>query len=514
MQFTSNSNSTSGPSKCCTKNSNQHSATDDRATVTSSDQPVLSSPVTSLSFLEHLEPADADAIYAGSVAPIEHYNQPDTSHPSEPRRVAISPAPYWSPALQNLLDQPPSNLPIRLIAGGLLFCVAFGAWACLGRVQEVSHAQGQLIPKGEVYKVQPTVQGEITQLRIKEGQHVKAGQVLAVLDNQLAETEVTRLQQSLVGYRLQLMQLQGQINTTHLEISSRRTIADAEIRAQEAKIAQTQATIATNQTLLSQMQSEKDAYQGRLNRLQPLVEEGVIAREQLFETEQALREHDRLATQKQGELQQATTEVEQLQAELLQHQAEGKRSELEAQQRIQQLQQQTAELQAKITETEMLLQAAETKLEQMYLYSPVNGVISTLNIKNIGEVTQPGATIAEMIPDGTPLIISAKLPNREAGGVEPGMTVKLKFDAFPYQDYGVLSGHVISISPNTTTDEKLGAVYQIEIAVDQEEITVPGKTPELKAGQTARAEIVTRDRRIIDVLLDPLKKLQQEGINL
>jgi HlyD family secretion protein len=110
-------------------------------------------------------------------------------------------------------------------------------------------------------------------------------------------------------------------------------------------------------------------------------------------------------------------------------------------------------------------------------------------------------------------MLSAVLPNRDAGFVREGMDVQIKFDAFPYQDYGIVSGTVTSISPDTKVDEKLGAVYTVEIALESSS-AIAAQRMQLKAGQTASAEIITRQRRIIDIFLDPIKKLQQGGINL
>ncbi|HEY9658003.1 MAG TPA: HlyD family efflux transporter periplasmic adaptor subunit, partial [Allocoleopsis sp.] len=451
----------------------------------------VSTPRTSFDGLEPLDSSEAAVICGGSIAPVEPYQkvrspQPDADITRADRTKADrTKENYWSPTLQNLLDQPPSRLPMRFIAAGILFCCAFGAWAWFGRIQEVSYAQGRLVPRGEVYKVQPTAQAEVTQLKVKEGQSVKAGEVLAVLDNRLAEAEVDRLQQSLVSYRLQLIQLQGLMDTTRLEASSRRAIANAEIQAQEAEISKIKNTITTDQTLLTQLEEETAAYQARMARLQPLVTEGVVAQEQLFDVEQALREHKRTGTEKQGELKQSLGELARLQAELSERQATGQQSELEAQQKLQQLQREAAELQAKVTETETLLQAAQTKLQQMYLYAPVNGIISALNVKNVGEVTQPGQTIAEVIPNSTPLVLLAKLPTSEAGSVKQGMVVQIKFDAFPYQDYGIVPGKVLAISPDAKTDEKAGTVYQVEIAIDRPSAKDTSQTIEMKTGQTA-----------------------------
>jgi HlyD family secretion protein len=265
-----------------------------------------------------------------------------------------------------------------------------------------------------------------------------------------------------------------------------------------------------------------------MDRLKPLVEAGAIATEQMFAAEQALRDRQRSITESQGELQQALTESERLQAELqqaqresdrlqaglLQKQAEGRSTQLEAQQKVQQLEVEMNQLKAKVAETQNLLTSAKAKLNQRFLYAPVDGTISSLNIPNIGEVIQPGQTLAEIAPQDVPLVLSASLPNQEAGFVKRGMPVQVKLEAYPYQDYGMVSGKVTSISPDTKPDERLGAVYQVEVALDRSHITANHQNIQLKAGETATAEIIIRRRRIADLLLDPIRQLQKGGINL
>ena len=64
-------------------------------------------------------------------------------------------ASHWSSSFQTLLDQPPASFPRQLISGGMVFLVAFSAWAWFGTVEEVGKARGKLVPEGETYKIQP-----------------------------------------------------------------------------------------------------------------------------------------------------------------------------------------------------------------------------------------------------------------------------------------------------------------------------------------------------------------------
>lgn len=448
----------------------------------------------------------------------------------------------WSPSLQNVLDQPPSALPQGLILGGMVFCAAFGAWATFGQIDEVGHAQGRLVPKGEPYKIHSVVSGKVARIDIKEGQEVKAGQVLFELDSQIAVNEVERLLQERSGYQRQLIQTQALIEKTRLEAETvaQSTKADAQaaeigiaqakakVQAQEATISESQKKAAATRELQTQLQEDLVAHNARLEKLKPLVAQGALGTEQLFQAQQALRDRQRSITQSQGELQQTLAQLDRLQAERQQALAEpnrllaerdrqaaqGRKALVEAEQKIQQLRVQKTQLQAKFDENEKLLTRAKAELKQLSLTAPVDGVVSSLNVPNTGEVVKQGQTIAEIAPEKAPLILSATLPNRDAGFVKTGMAVQLKFDAYPYQDYGIVSGKVISVSPDTKPDEKLGPVYRVEVALDRNYVTANHKTINFKAGQTAGADIIIRRRRIADILLDPIRQLQKGGMSL
>lgn len=478
---------------------------------------------------------------------------------------------HWSPSLQNVLEQPPAAFPRQLLIGGLVFCLAFIGWAWLGKIEQVGHARGRLIPRGEAYRIHPLDFGKVVQINVKEGQNVKAGQVLVQLDTQVATTEVERLKQMLEGYQNELRQKQRLSEKTRQQANTQSMLAKATIQVQDALLDAAQTKVITLREVLAQMQKEKAASQTRVSRLEPLTniskertqqlqsdiaahqervkrlkklaDDGAIAREYLFQAEQALRDRagaiteneltasvntedrlfeaqnnsrDRAAaiTQQQGELKQALVEIQSLHAQMSQKIAEANINQLQAQQQIGQLEVEKTQLQAQIAETQTLLNQARTQLVQKFLYAPVNGIVSSLNVRNVGEVVQQGQTIAEVAPITAPLVLSASLPNQEAGFVKLGMPVQVKLDAFPYQDFGVVTGKVTSISPDTKQEQGSNPVYQVEVTLDRSYVTANQQTVSFKAGQTATADIIIRRRRIIDVLLDPLKQLQKGGMDL
>jgi HlyD family secretion protein len=105
----------------------------------------------------------------------------------------------------------------------------------------------------------------------------------------------------------------------------------------------------------------------------------------------------------------------------------------------------------------------------------------------------------------------------ESGTLREGMPVKMKFDAYPFQDYGVVEGKVSQISPTskvTETNQGQIATFDLEIELKQTCIKTSKGCTALSPGQTATAEVIVRQRRIIDFILDPFKKLQKGGLEL
>lgn len=420
----------------------------------------------------------------------------------------------WSQPVQTVLDHPPSAFPIWLTLGGVTFSLCFLTWAHFGQISEVARAQGKLMPKGDVFKVNPIELGKVAQVHVGEGQTVKAGQVLLELDSDLAANEIQRLEKELAATQTEANQTEMLIEQVRLQAQVKQAMAQAQTRSQALEVSKAESTISSTEAILTQLESDAKAHRSRLDRLQPLAREGAISQENVFQAEQGLSERERSLIENQGNLARSRSEATRLRETLTQQQAEEQNIALEAQQQIQQLKVKSAQLRAKGSQIQTAIEAANTKLKDRFLYAPVSGTISSLNVRNPGEVVQVGQAVAEIAPEQRPMVISAVLPNQEAGLVKPGMTVQLKFDAFPYQTYGVIPGKVRSISPDAKSDEKLGQVYRMEVELDRNYVMRDNQKVFFKSGQTASVEIVTRTRRVMDVLLEPIHQLQNGGLTL
>lgn len=420
----------------------------------------------------------------------------------------------WSDSIHIVLERPPNSLPIKFISGGIAFLSVFVLWACIGQVEEVGQAQGKLIPQGEVLKLQSTDVATVVNIAVYEGQEVYQGQLIAELDSSIAQTEVERLEESISSLSSQLFQHEALIRETYQENVSRMDIANASVRSNEILLLQSQEDITANRELVQMLEDEITFHEQRLDKLRPSLEEGVISREYLFNAEQEYRDKQTSLSRARSEFDRAVSDAQRLESELAQKRSEARRTQSEIQKALQEMEATKVRLQGEIAQDENRLVAARANLSRLTIIAPEDGVVSSLNIQNIGAVTNPGQTIVEIAPEGASLVLQALLPNREAGFVEVGMSAQIKFDAFPYQDFGVLRGRVNSISPDVKPNEQLGPSYEIEISFDSTEFSSRNEDIQLKAGQTASVDIVLRKKRIIDVFLDPFQQLNNGGITL
>ncbi len=168
----------------------------------------------------------------------------------------------------------------------------------------------------------------------------------------------------------------------------------------------------------------------------------------------------------------------------------------------------TLEQQNRIARLQSEIAAAELMLQHTTLTAPVSGIVTTIGVRGSGEVLQPGQTIATIAPTGAQLIVEALVPNKDIAFIEKGLPAKLKFDAFPFQDYGVVEGTVIDVSPDAQVDKALGSFYKVTIAPGKREIAAKGKNVPLRPGLAVTAEIITERKSILSLLLEPFRKLK------
>ncbi|AFY49422.1 multidrug resistance efflux pump [Nostoc sp. PCC 7524] len=473
----------------------------------------------------------------------------------------------WFYGTEELLDA----LPQRWTRATLYFLISFALivlpWSMLSKVDETGTARGRLEPQGATQKLGIPVPGKVRMVNVSEGSTVKAGQVLLELDADVLQTELQQAQTRLEG----LINRQAQQELLKNQLMLAINIQEQQNQAQElekmAQVNQAQQALDATQSTYNLKKLEQQALveqaRQRINatqinqklahsrwqrdlrevlRYRQLLKQGAIPQIKIVELENTAEDSQRSVLQTQSEMAQAQLRLQEemsryhatisqiradiqqaklrLQEQLNSYQSivqAGKLAVLKSQEQLKDLQTQLATLQSEINQTKSQIASFQLQLQQRVVRSPIDGTIFELPIDKPGPVVEAGQLVAQIAPNNTPLILKAQMPSQHSGFLQVGMPVKIKFDAYPFQDYGVLQGRVSWISPDSkiqTTNQGSVETYEMDITIDNPYIQAGNKRIPLTPGQTASAEVIIRQRRVIDFILDPFKKLQKGGLEL
>ncbi len=473
----------------------------------------------------------------------------------------------WSHVTKDLLD----SLPQVWTRGLLYFLIIFVSivlpWAMFSRVDETGTARGRLEPQGKTVRLDAPVAGTVAEIQVKVGDVVIAGQTLLVLESELVQAELRQTKDRLEGQLNRLSQLnllknqlivalatqrqqnqfqelekQSQLDQARQNLTAIQSLSNLQKEEKLSQVNQAKQSLEHSQTANKLMASRLASSQREVKRYNQLRESGVIPEITLVEKQDIAQEQQRLYEQSKSDIQQAQLRlgeqqssyqrtIKQFDADIKQAQLRvneqensykivtnaGKLAVLRTEEQLKNIQSEISTLNAEIAQTKSQIQSWEFQLNQRVLKANVSGTLFQLPIEKAGSVVQPGTLIAEIAPTGSPLIVRGQMATTESGSLSQGLPVKLKFDAYPFQDYGIISGELFKISPTTTeidTPNGRVAAYELEIAMNQDCIPSQDKCIPLNPGDTVTAEVIVRQRRIIDFILDPFKQLQQGGVKL
>ncbi len=146
----------------------------------------------------------------------------------------------------------------------------------------------------------------------------------------------------------------------------------------------------------------------------------------------------------------------------------------------------------------------------LVMTAPVSGRIAALPLSS-GQSVRPQQMTVALLPEGGYLEAELFVPTRAAGFIKEGQTVRLQFDAFPFQRYGIVEGKIVLVSRTIFDPSELpvalgvaGPVYRVLVSISTQHVDAYGEKFPLQTGMTLSAHIVQEERRLWEVLLDPL----------
>jgi HlyD family secretion protein len=144
----------------------------------------------------------------------------------------------------------------------------------------------------------------------------------------------------------------------------------------------------------------------------------------------------------------------------------------------------------------------------LLISAPVDGVITDVTSTQPGDKVQANTPLGGIAPKDARPVLKIEIAEQDRGFLREGQPVKLKFSAFPYQRYGLIEGTLNFIAPATRlSPQTKQPVYEGRVTLQQDHYLVADTKYPLRYGMTATAEVVVRERRLIDLALDPFRQI-------
>lgn len=374
---------------------------------------------------------------------------------------------------------------IAMMIVGLLF------WGTYARKQTV---RGYLEPETGIVRVYPPSSGTVQQVHVKEGQHVKAGDPLVTITTE-------RSMES--GEDVDTLLLQ-EIDKDIIDIDNR-IKAEKDLESKELKRLASQVEGLNEE--LKQIEEALNLHEERLK----LSQERVDAHKQLLEKN--------MISQKDfDKIQEDHLQLRQQHQDLKRAQTTKRNALVDANAQLDQL---PLQVQTKISSLEKEksdLRQRRYEIEGRRVFeirAPIDGTVDGLSA-NAGQYLNPqGSNILAIIPEDAHLRAELYVPTRAIGFIEVGQKVKIRYDAFPHQRYGVYEGTIDSISTHILDPREINApvdiqepVYRVIVVLTAQFVTAYGKQMPLQPGMSLEADIIIERQSLLDWILDPLYSIK------
>lgn len=396
----------------------------------------------------------------------------------------------------------------------LFVVVGIGGWATFMEISGAVVSSGTVVVEGNIKEVQHREGGIVSEIKVKDGDVVKSGDLLISLDDTVTRANLAVITKQLRELTAQELRLEAERDDKQaISWSGERieTLGDIE-RGQ--------------QLLLEARQKSKD---GRKNQLQ----------EQIRQFNQQTRGLDAQVSAKDTEIELIAEELVDLEGLLKKNlvpksrvtavqrekaRLQGEYGDLIAQiartkeaiseRQIQMLQieesyraevlEQLQEARSRIAQLEEQKIAAEDELTRVDIVAPRGGFVHQLSVHTIGGVIAPGETVMHIVPREDQLIIEAQVQPVDIDQLAPGQEARIRFPSFDQRTTPELSAKLLTVSADLTEDERTGmSYYTAKLIIADKELEKLG-TQTLVPGMPVETFLQTGDRTILSYLVKPV----------
>lgn len=427
------------------------------------------------------------------------------------------------PSNLELVEKPPHPVPRWTLRILCILSVAILVVAVFGRLDIVATAKGKVLPSERVKVIQPAITGVARRILVRDGQRVRAGQLLIELDTRQAAADSDRAKKDRIDSELAIAGAHAALEAQAIgKMPKLAIVSDATPQEQqqaqalaESRVREVQAKVSSANDELQKRIAERETAEAEIAKLaataplarreaddyKKLAVGNYVSQHDYLDKEQtALTSEHELLAQKSHANELAAAIAEQ-RSDIATMIATFRKEQLDTLVKAQQELQHSSDDETKATTRQGLLS----------LTAPVAGTVQQLSVHTLGGVVTTAQQLMEIVPDDS-LEVEASIENKDIGFVEAGQEASVKIDAFPYTEYGFLKGRVVSVSNDAVPDKKTGLVFTARIRLPSNTLRVHGKPVSITPGMQVTADIRTGKRSVAAYFLSPLVENMRESM--
>lgn len=478
-------------------------------------------------------PAGASRSTPGGAGMAASTDKPSTDKPPGTVPPLVRPgtkpsvAREFQPAGLALEEEEPSPVywwTLYTLAG---LVVAAVLWASLADIDRIATTRGELVTADPALVVQPLERVGVRAVHVKAGDVVGKGQVLATLDSTFAQADVEQLQTKLASHRARQDRLDAEIRGADYRLAAEpnraerleSSLFDERRQTYAARLRTYHEELARVAVSMAAARADVDKAVARLALLQQIVD---------MRQAMVVREYDTQLRLLDAKAQLIATEREKIQGESkiaeLEHHARSLIAQRDAY--VQEWREKVAdELVAVRRERENAMEElnkAQRRRDMVTLIAPEAGVVQEIGQRSIGSVLREAEILFTLVPLDAALEAEVRVAPRDIGIVKVGDEVRIKLDAFPFQQHGTARGRVATISPDAFRAGRGGEqdperneaarFHKARIVLADTTLRAVPAHFRLLPGMTLTAEVKVGKRRVISYVLDPILKGLDESL--
>jgi len=371
------------------------------------------------------------------------------------------------------LGQPSKMSFVLLNTIAILFLILF-LWAAVADVDDITHAEGRVIPSAKMQVVQNMEGGIIQSINVHQGDKVNSGDLLVTLSPTQFGSDFESRQQQMMALMAKVARLKAELSDSVPQFS-------LELQEKGADVVLLEKNEFENRRLrlkadLAVYENQYKNASAELEIMSRLVERGLEPRLELIRNQARVAE--------------ARSKIESVKRQF--------KSDASAE---------MAKANQELAPLLKAMPAIEDKLDRTALRSPVNGVVNRVLVTTAGGIVKPGEPIVEIVPSEDTLVVEARILPKDIGFVKLGQDARVKITAYDYSIFGAMDGVITNLSSDAVSSEERGQTryyYIARVETSSSVMNSLGKKLPIIPGMQAQVDVITGHKTVLRYLLKPL----------